>query len=429
MTTPTPTTANAPAFAPRPSWIQGQVTFHETNHGPLPDVVATQGQHLVAQPHTPVFAPLRSEIHAFAAELAASLSALVSHQNSRRRGYGDEAAEEWPIGRTPPKVRRAQKERLRAKLRASLEEDSESDIEATLDAYYPLSPAPPASQGSATPPFIIESEPATAPRHAQTDSESDTKAKKRKLEQVEEENVYAVSTEHVAKKTKSRGTPGADGKTQSSLRQDVGPTDGVLEGLDRKAAPKPYSETGDGSSLQRTVQRHSPPPDNVPSAVASYLLYREGRVKVGHEEAGGRKNGKRTRATQPRRSAADEKPKKRGPSIDSRRDSKKESDSSPKARGRKEKQSREIHELGRGDGQQKKPPRRHGRQLRGTSPTPDEKKTEPLGRAKRSLLAQGVATVTTGGKSHRNGASSNDTQPLRRSERLRRKQGFTEPPD
>lgn len=158
--TPTTTTDHTPVFAPQRSWIQGQVIIHENEHGPLPDVVATQGQHLVAQPHTPVFPPLSSETHAFATELAASLSALISRQNRRRLGYGVNAAEEWPIGRTPPEVRRAQKERLRAELRASLEEDSESDIEAKLDTYYPLSPILPVSKGSPPPPFTIDSNPA-----------------------------------------------------------------------------------------------------------------------------------------------------------------------------------------------------------------------------------------------------------------------------
>lgn len=60
ISTPTPPTKIAPAFAPRPSWIQRQIIIHENDHGPLPDVIATQRQHLVAQPHTPVFPPLSS---------------------------------------------------------------------------------------------------------------------------------------------------------------------------------------------------------------------------------------------------------------------------------------------------------------------------------------------------------------------------------
>lgn len=198
--TPTPTTRNVPAFASRPSWIQGQVVTHENDHGPLPDVVATQGQHLVAQPHTPVFPPLRSETHAFATKLAASLSALISRQNRRRLGYGVEAAEEWPIGRTPPKVRRVQKGRLRAELRASLEEDSESNIEATLDTYYPLSPVSPAAQGCPSPRCNIEFKSAFPPLDNRIGSESDVRREKRKLAQTEGANGHLGYAEHKRKK-------------------------------------------------------------------------------------------------------------------------------------------------------------------------------------------------------------------------------------
>lgn len=205
--TSTPTTRNVPAFAPRPSWIQGQVVIHENDHGPLPDVVEMQGQHLVVQPHTPVFPLLSSETHAFAAELAASLSALISCQNRRRLGYGVEAAEEWPIGRTPPKVRRAQKERLRAELRASLEEDSESDIEATLDTHYPLSPASPASQGSPSPRYTIDSESAFPPLDNQIGSESDVRGEKRNLAHTDGANGHLGYAEHKRKKAPNEGIP------------------------------------------------------------------------------------------------------------------------------------------------------------------------------------------------------------------------------
>lgn len=196
MATSTSTTRNVPAFAPRPFWIQGQVVIHENNHGPLPDVVETQGQHLVGQPHTPVFPPLSSETQAFATELAASLSALISRQNRRRLAYGVEAAEEWPIGPTPPKVRRAQKERLRAELRASLEEDSESDIEATLDTYYPLSPAPPASPGYPSPSFTIDFEFAFTRLDDQIDHEYDVRGEKRKLAHIEGAYGHLSYSEH-----------------------------------------------------------------------------------------------------------------------------------------------------------------------------------------------------------------------------------------
>lgn len=198
--TPTPTTRNVPDFAPRPSWIQGQVIIHENDHGPLSDVLETQGQHLVAQPHTPVFPPLTYETHAFATELAASLSALISRQNRRRLGYGVEAPQDWPIGRTPPKVRRAQKERLRAELRASLEEDSEVDVEATLDTYYPLSPASSASQGTPSPHCTIDSKSAFPPLDNQIGSESDVRGEKRKLAHTQGANGHLGCAEHKREK-------------------------------------------------------------------------------------------------------------------------------------------------------------------------------------------------------------------------------------
>ncbi|KAG6363894.1 hypothetical protein INS49_008997 [Diaporthe citri] len=439
MTTPTATPANEPAFAPRPSWIQGQVAFHEQNHGPLPDVVATQGQYLVAQPHTPVFPPLRSETEAFATELTASLGALTSRQNRRRLGYGVEAAEEWPIGRTPPKVRRAQKERLRAKLRASLEEDSESDIEAVLDSYYPLSPVPSESQGSPSSSFAIDPKTAIVSRDGQIDSENDF-GKKRKLEKVEEAHDHAGDTEHTIKKTKAEDVSGADDGPQTSMVEDLGSTDGVLERPDSTAAPKSHSEMGDGSCLQRTAERHSSPTDNAPSAVTTDTprrdrIYRLGRAgqrhatcsaleEVVHGKAGGQNKASRPRATRPHLLSADEEPKKRVSPIESQRGSK-EKDSSPTAGEHKAKQSRKIHERGRGDSQKKKPPRRHGR----APTTSDEMNAEPLEKADVSLMAQEAAKVIMDNRKYRKKAPSHDTQSLRRSERLRRKQGFAKPPD
>ncbi|KAI7775501.1 hypothetical protein LA080_006744 [Diaporthe eres] len=140
--------------------------------------------------------------------------------NRRRLGYVVTAAEEWPIGRTPPKVRRAQKERLGAKLRATLEEDSESDIEAILDSHYPLSPAPFASQSSPSPSSIIESKFAIAPRGFEFDSETDVEAMKRDPKQMEEANDHAGDTERMRKKAKAGDVPGVDDEPKISMVQD-----------------------------------------------------------------------------------------------------------------------------------------------------------------------------------------------------------------
>lgn len=247
--TSTPTTRNVPALAPRPSWIQGQVIIHENDHGPLPDVVETQGQHLVAQPHTPVFPPLSFEIHAFATELAASLSALISRRDRRRLGYRVEAAEGWPIGRTPPKVRRAQKARLRAELRASLEEDSESDIEATLDTYYPLSPA---SQGYPSPRYAIDFKSAFPPVDNQIGSASDVRGEKRKLAHTEGANGHLGYAEHNGKKA----TPNERFVMSGMTAEKGTPYEPNLKNIENRVESRGVVHAGyDGNGTVEKVQR------------------------------------------------------------------------------------------------------------------------------------------------------------------------------
>ncbi|KAI3316750.1 hypothetical protein HD806DRAFT_420520 [Xylariaceae sp. AK1471] len=91
------------------------------------DIVATHGKYLIPPMRTPVFE--KSYDEEFAAELAQRLDALTIRQLVRRAKY-HEAADEWPIGHTPPEV----KERRRAELRvleelerALSDEDSDSD--------------------------------------------------------------------------------------------------------------------------------------------------------------------------------------------------------------------------------------------------------------------------------------------------------------
>lgn len=99
------------------------------------------------------------------------------------------------------------------------------------------------------------------------------------------------------------------------------------------------------------------------------------------------------------------------------------------AKRNKGKQSRKIDERGRGDVPRKKPPRRFGGQARSAAPEPDGTKTEPLGKDGGPLMTQEVDKVTTESSNHREGASSHDTQAPRRSEKPRRRNGFTKPPD
>lgn len=85
------------------------------------DIVATQGECLVPRWHTPVWEKEYSE--EFAVILTRKLDALDIAQLVRRAKYGP-AADEWPIGHTPPEM----KERRVAELRALEElEDRTSD--------------------------------------------------------------------------------------------------------------------------------------------------------------------------------------------------------------------------------------------------------------------------------------------------------------
>ncbi len=99
------------------------------------DIVATHGAYLVPRPNTPVFENPHT-IH-FAIALEQELKGLMTAQNCRRRMYRD-AADEWPIRRTPPEV----KEKRKAEVKA-LEElwDITSDDGSEADGL----PTPPGS--------------------------------------------------------------------------------------------------------------------------------------------------------------------------------------------------------------------------------------------------------------------------------------------
>ncbi|KAL9025673.1 MAG: hypothetical protein Q9196_005543, partial [Gyalolechia fulgens] len=100
------------------------------------DIVATQGEYLLPRAPTPVFEKPYDE--EFATKLAQALSSLVDVVQRVRRVIYHEAADEWPIGYTPPEV----KERRRAELRAlealqgsssSAGSDIDEDDDATAD--------------------------------------------------------------------------------------------------------------------------------------------------------------------------------------------------------------------------------------------------------------------------------------------------------
>ena len=76
------------------------------------DIVATQGVYLVPRPRTPVFEAAYNR--EFAATLSQILHGTVLGHRARRIKYR-ELADEWPIGRTPPEVKRKYEDEIKAR--------------------------------------------------------------------------------------------------------------------------------------------------------------------------------------------------------------------------------------------------------------------------------------------------------------------------
>ncbi|KAL8874212.1 MAG: hypothetical protein Q9198_006917 [Flavoplaca austrocitrina] len=96
------------------------------------DIVATNGAYLVPRPATPVFE--RTPNEEFAATLYQELHALLVVQNCRRNMYR-QAAEEWPIGRTPPEVKEQRDAELKELLQfEGITSDSSGDSDKSEDA-------------------------------------------------------------------------------------------------------------------------------------------------------------------------------------------------------------------------------------------------------------------------------------------------------
>lgn len=128
-----------------------------------------------------------------------ALEALVLRQERRYKRYGPEAAEEWPISRTPGKLRRAYRARAKALTRArlQLQEECDSDVESLLfEAYGPS----PASTASVRSPYRVPLPPQSE-GSSQSRRQSDTGSPpKRTAEQMEEANNRASRTERKAKR-------------------------------------------------------------------------------------------------------------------------------------------------------------------------------------------------------------------------------------
>jgi len=84
-------------------WLASAAATHEWLHGPLPDVVKTQGKYLTSRPTTPTIIA-QPDPH-FLTKLDAELERLCFVQNLRQHQYGEDVAKEWPINHTPPEVK------------------------------------------------------------------------------------------------------------------------------------------------------------------------------------------------------------------------------------------------------------------------------------------------------------------------------------
>ncbi|KAI9737401.1 MAG: hypothetical protein M1834_009555 [Cirrosporium novae-zelandiae] len=83
-------------------WIDAAAVVDEWRFGPRPDVVSTQGLHLVPHPDTPVIDWVPGPD--FEEKLQKKLDLLLFVQDIRCYKYGEQDAEEWPIGHTPPEL-------------------------------------------------------------------------------------------------------------------------------------------------------------------------------------------------------------------------------------------------------------------------------------------------------------------------------------
>lgn len=234
MPTPVPASSTSPKLYPRPLWLLLRIRTHEDLYGPLPnDVVETQGQNLVTQPNTPVNSVGELEAHDFAAELEFALKDLIARQRRRHQRYGYEAAEEWPISRTPGKLRRAQRAQEKASTRAMLEEqeECESDVQSLLYEVYGSSPASTASVRS---PYRVPLLPPPESDSQQGKQSNAGSPQKRTVEQMEEADGSdsrierrskspRVDTAHGRLNHVRDGTsPGENGHDIGVGRQDLG---------------------------------------------------------------------------------------------------------------------------------------------------------------------------------------------------------------
>ncbi|TVY65762.1 hypothetical protein LSUE1_G010048 [Lachnellula suecica] len=96
------------------------------------DIVNTHSSYPITRPRTPVFHGTYNED--FVSMLENELNHIVTQQIWRQRKYCD-AADEWPIGHTPPEI----KEKCAAEVKAMTEQWNASDTESDVVSSPPIS--------------------------------------------------------------------------------------------------------------------------------------------------------------------------------------------------------------------------------------------------------------------------------------------------
>lgn len=274
-----PASTDEPGLAPIPAWILGQIRVDEDWYGPVPDVLATQGAHLLPRPSTPVFAPDIDEL-LFPSKLCKKLEFQLFLVQWRTDRYGRDVAEGWPRGRTPVEARREAKLRDRSRDRARMKTTSatSSEIEDELNDIWPLTPITPvpAVTPAPSPPALVSathSNSAIQRHYSQTDSDTTSSTKKRTLEQVETSEP-PLDQRH--KRPKSNHTPEA-------LNEPVCNGDELTQATQDANATLRHQPTNKSLELEATR------PSSTQSAAASETHSRHQKQSLKTSEADGHK--------------------------------------------------------------------------------------------------------------------------------------------
>ena len=123
-------------FTSSDSFSHSKVLCDFTNMQNCLDIVATQGVHLIPRTNTPVFKNSTHDEEHFAITLSRKLYAIQVEQIVRRVMYR-QAADEWPIGHTPPEVKEQYEAEMKAREEqaenSSSKDDDDDDIDGDND--------------------------------------------------------------------------------------------------------------------------------------------------------------------------------------------------------------------------------------------------------------------------------------------------------